>query len=328
MNKSELALLIQKFRSGKATRSEKKILEEYWETAKTDLTPIENMPLSERIALKDETFHSIRQQLGFENDSKVKKQIAFNRTLYKVAATLLILISVAAALYLNNLPAHNIETAANVVNEIKTKFGERITVTLPDESTVILNGNSKIRYAQNWSENEVREVWIDGEGFFAVQHTKNHQKFIVHTREGLNVEVLGTKFNVKTREYGSEVLLTEGKVKLDVDNKSASSVYLNPGELATMNKRTLSKRVVKDTQYTSWVKSKLVFDKTPLEELGRILHDTYGLNVSFQDDELKQRQLSGEISSATADDILFAIAETFNIKVTKIDEGSVIFSSK
>ena len=43
---------------------------------------------------------------------------------------------------------------------------------------------------------------------------------------------------------------------------------------------------------------------------------------------LKQRQLSGEISSATADDILFAIAETFNIKVTKMDDNSVILSSK
>ncbi len=328
MNKSELALLIQKFRSGKATESEKKILEEYWETAQIDFTPIESMPLSERTALKDETFHSIKQQLGFEREPKTKKQIAFNRTFYKVAASLLILLSVGSALYLNNLPANNVEITTNVVNEVQTKFGERITVTLPDESTVILNGNSKIRYSKNWSDHQVREVWIDGEGFFAVQHTKNHQKFIVHTREGLNVEVLGTKFNVKTREYGSEVLLTEGKVKLNVDNKVASSVYLNPGELATMKKSTLSKRVVKDTQYTSWVKSKLVFDKTPLEELGQILHDTYGLNVSFQDDELKQRQLSGEISSATTDDILFAIAETFNIKVTKIDEGSVIFSSK
>jgi hypothetical protein len=50
--------------------------------------------------------------------------------------------------------------------------------------------------------------------------------------------------------------------------------------------------------------------------------------VSFEDADLKQRQLSGEISSASADDILFAIAETFNIKVTKMNDGSVIFSSR
>jgi ferric-dicitrate binding protein FerR (iron transport regulator) len=192
----------------------------------------------------------------------------------------------------------------------------------------VLNGNTKLRYSKNWSDQNPREVWIDGEGFFAVQHTKNHQKFIVHTREGLNVEVLGTKFNVKTREHGSEVLLTEGKVKLDVDNTATASVYLNPGELATMKQNKLSKRVVKDIQYTSWVKSKLVFDKTPLLELAQMLQDTYGLSVSFQDEELKNRQLSGEISSASADDILFAIAETFNIKVTKMDDESVVFSTK
>jgi transmembrane sensor len=149
----------------------------------------------------------------------------------------------------------------------------------------------------------------------------------VHTGEGLSVEVLGTKFNVKSREHGSEVLLTEGKVKLNVEN-TAAPVYVNPGELATVKKNQLSKRTVEGTQYTSWVRSKLVFDKTQLIDLAQILQDTYGLKVSFQNEALKQRQLSGEISSATADDILFAIAETFNITVTKMEDNSVVLSSK
>src|SRR5690606_8829179 len=104
---------------------------------------------------------------------------------------------------------------------------------------------------------------------------------IVHTREGLNVEVLGTKFNVKTREHGSEVLLTEGKVKLNVEDKVAAAVYLNPGELATMKENKLSKKTVKDVAYTSWLNSKMVFDKMPLGDLAQILRDTYGLKVEF-----------------------------------------------
>jgi ferric-dicitrate binding protein FerR (iron transport regulator) len=197
---------------------------------------------------------------------------------------------------------------------------------LPDNSSVILNGNTKLRYENNWTAASNREVWIDGEGFFAVQHTQNDQKFVVHTSEGLDVEVLGTKFNVKSREHGSEVLLTEGKVKLNVGSKEDNAVYLEPGELATVKENKLSKRTVEDKQYTSWVRSKLFFDKMTLEELAQILHDTYGLNVFFQNDELKSRQLSGEISSATADDILYAIGETFNIKVTRKANETVIFS--
>lgn len=329
MNKTELAQLIHKFRSGKATVEERQALEAYWETAKTDRALMDRMSLDEQQHLKEETFQSIQQRLGLKKEKGVRL-FPISRSVYKVAASLILFMSLASVWYImrTQKPVPQ-EAVATVDNEIQTKYGERITITLPDESSVVLNGNSKLRYANNWSDDQVREVWIDGEGFFAVQHTKNHQKFIVHTREGLSVEVLGTKFNVKTRESGSEVLLTEGKVKLNVDNKAASAVYLSPGELATVKEKKLSKRVVKeDTQYTSWVKSKLVFDKTPLQELAQILRETYGLQVSFQDAELKERQLSGEISSATADDILFAIAETFNIKVTTMDDGSVIFSSR
>jgi transmembrane sensor len=58
-----------------------------------------------------------------------------------------------------------------------------------------------------------------------------------------------------------------------------------------------------------------------------ILHDTYGLQVTFENEELKYRQLSGEISSASIEDILFAIAETFNIEVTRKNDNTVTFSS-
>jgi len=322
MNKRELAQLIQNFREGKATEQEKRRLEAYWDNALKDTTPLDNLPPEEQEILKSEMFNSIKTRLHLKGSTRV----SFYRPLYRVAAAILLLVAVSSVLYFN-LPIvgehAQLDTSSAV---IETKYGERRTIVLPDESTVVLNGNSKLKYSKNWS-GQIREVWIDGEGFFAVQHTKSHQKFVVHTREGLSVEVLGTKFNVKSREHGSEVLLTEGKVKLNVDNTEAP-VYLNPGELATVKENQLSKRVVEGIQYTSWVRSKLVFDKTPLNELAQILQDTYGLKVSFQNEGLEQRQLSGEISSASADDILFAIAETFNIKVTKMDDKTVILSSK
>jgi len=323
MNKRELAQLIQNFRDGSATEEEKRRLESYWDKALKDTTPLDNLPPGEQEILKSAMFNAIKTQLHL----KGSKSISFYRPLYRVAAAILLLVAVSSVLYFN-LPVvgehAQLDTSSAV---IETKYGERRTIVLPDESTVVLNGNSKLKYSKNWSGQQIREVWIEGEGFFAVQHTKSHQKFVVHTGEGLNVEVLGTKFNVKSRKHGSEVLLTEGKVKLNVDN-TESPVYLNPGELATVKKNQLSKRVVEGIQYTSWVRSKLVFDKTQLLELAQILQDTYGMKVSFQDEAIKQRQLSGEISSASADDILFAIAETFKIKVTKMDDNSVILSSK
>jgi transmembrane sensor len=327
MNKRELAQLIHRLKSGDATPDEKELLEKYWQESLNDTSGIDEIPSAERETLKNDLYSSITQRLGLKGRKGIVPLINLNRSLYKIAASVLIVCAIGTVWYLSNSVTTS-EVAANTIHEVRTNYGERLTVTLPDQSSVILNGNSKLRYAENWSENSEREVWIDGEGFFAVQHTENHQKFVVHTREGLDVEVLGTKFNVKSRENGSEVLLTEGKVKLNVGNKNDHSVYLEPGELATVKENKLSKRVVEDKQYTSWVRSKLFFDKMPLEELAQMLHDTYGLQVSFQNEELKHRQLSGEISSATAEDILFAVAETFNIQVTRKTNDTIIFSLK
>jgi ferric-dicitrate binding protein FerR (iron transport regulator) len=70
---------------------------------------------------------------------------------------------------------------------------------LPDNSTVILNANSSLRYQENWEAELLREVWVDGEAFFSVVHTHNHQRFRVNVTDDLKVEVLGTEFNVKDR---------------------------------------------------------------------------------------------------------------------------------
>lgn len=326
MNKRELSQLVHRFRNGTATKEEKELLERHWRHAVNDSSSIDEMKPADRESLKKELYSNISDSLGFNQKKKVPV-IPLNRSLYKIAASVLIICAAGSAWYFSN-PQIATEVAANTIREVRTDYGERLTVTLPDQSSVVLNGNSKLRYDENWSTSTDREVWIDGEGFFAVQHTKNHQKFVVHTREGLDVEVLGTKFNVKSREHGSEVLLTEGKVKLNVGTTDNNSVYLEPGELATVKENKLSKRVVEDKQYTSWVRSKLFFNKMTLQELSVILHDTYGLNVTFENEELKSRQLSGEISSATADDILFAIAETFNIQVTRKANDAIIFSLK
>ena len=82
---------------------------------------------------------------------------------------------------------------------VATPYGQTRALTLPDGSQVTLNGHSTLRYPAAWRPDQPREVWLDGEGFFAVQHKANNQRFIVHTAAGLQVEVLGTRFVVARR---------------------------------------------------------------------------------------------------------------------------------
>jgi len=315
MDQNTLAELIKRYRSGTATERDKYLLEKIWDDALEDTSFLDNLSEEDRQMLKAQIFAETR--LRISQLSETAKTRTLRPWIYRTAAAFALLAAASIIIYWNSFR----------MTEFHTDFGERMSVTLPDQSKVTLNGNSTLRYYKEWTSENNREVWIDGEGFFAVQHTQNHQKFIVHTSGQLDVQVLGTKFNVKSREQRSEVMLTEGKVRLDMPDSKVAPVFLKPGELATMADQKLSKRVVRQKQYTSWLTYTLLFDRTPLRDVAELLKDTYGIEVTFTDESLQTRELSGEISSAHADDILYAIAETFNLKVER-DGKTIKISSK
>ena len=84
-------------------------------------------------------------------------------------------------------------------------------VEFPDGSKAYLNNNSSIEYDKNFDERLVKQ---NGEVFFEV--TKGVSPFIVKTNAG-EIQVLGTKFNVKSNKKELEVEVEEGSVELKID---------------------------------------------------------------------------------------------------------------
>ncbi len=111
--------------------------------------------------------------------------------------------------------------------------GERTTVALPDGSTVELNGGTTIEYPRGFSSfpligSSIREVRLEGEAFFSV--VKSDRPFQV-TTPNARVEVLGTKFNVRTRTQDdtpqTRVAVTAGTVQVSGMTSDAKSVLLD-----------------------------------------------------------------------------------------------------
>ena len=306
MDYYSLTNLIRKYRSGTATPQELYLLENWWHQAQRDTSALDNLPPEERQLLKDHMFAETQRLITLLAKPATRW---YHSVIYRSAAAVTFVAVVGALLY----------WSSHRMNTLHALPGEHLCITLPDSTHITLNGNTTLRYPANWDAHSTREVWIDGEAFFEVQHTASHQKFIVHTSHDLDVEVLGTKFNLRSREQTAEVMLAEGKVKLAMANSVTAPVYLNPGEVATVAGAIVSKRAAEQKTYTSWINNKLIFNRTPLRDIALRLHDTYGLNITFADTTLAQRELSGEIASATAGDILYAIAETFSLTVTRND---------
>jgi len=120
------------------------------------------------------------------------------------------------------------------------KSGDKAQLVLPDGSAVKLNSASSLTY--DFSDRSVRKVSLTGEAFFEVSKDKS-KPFIVQVGE-LNIEVLGTSFNVSSYGEGNliETSLLEGSIKLSGENL-AHDYVLHPSEKAIYNRETKTIRI-------------------------------------------------------------------------------------
>lgn len=311
MDRSRIAYLIKRLRRQQATAEEKAELDEMWRLAKSDATALDELSDEESESIRVSILEGVKSKISLlEKSQRASRPFTPSvKWSLKIAASVsfIVIISIFWTAYFQG-----------DVQRFETAYGEHLTVELPDRSIVVLNGNSTLQYKDSWDVDKDREVWIEGEGFFDVTHTINHQKFIVHTQSDMDVQVLGTKFNVRVRRSKTEVMLQEGKVNLEVGRqRSVQMMTLHPGDLAILKGSRLTKRKVKPVEYSAWKEHRLFFDQTHLGEIARMLEDTYGLRVIFATDSLAHRKLSGAISSENPDDILKAIEESLSVTITR-----------
>ncbi|GAA4453596.1 hypothetical protein GCM10023189_18890 [Nibrella saemangeumensis] len=200
----------------------------------------------------------------------------------------------------------------------QTAYGKIQTVTLPDGSVVTLNGNSTLRLTDNWAAQGRREVNLTGEAFFEVNKQPNGQRmtFIVHTST-MDVVVLGTRFSVATRRKKTQVVLQEGKVKLQLDRQP--DIVMRPGDLveASAGQQTIRHTRVNADRYIAWRANQLIFDDEPLRTIIQRMQDLYGLQISVTDSSLLDERFTGVTPTDQPDLLVRLLAETFKCQVTR-----------
>lgn len=207
---------------------------------------------------------------------------------------------------------------------ISTAFGQLKTLTLPDGSIVTLNANSKIHYPAKWAASQAREVWINGEAFFKVNHlhqsgpVKESDRFIVHA-EKVNVEVLGTTFNVNSRRGKIQVALITGRVGVEIKGSESTQVRLLPGELAEYpgHQQPIKKRAVIADDYILWKDGKMHFNNLPMTEVFHLIEDNYGYKAILKDPSIGKRRLSGSFSLSNEDKFFRALSLSMRISIQK-----------
>ncbi|WP_240328193.1 FecR family protein [Salinibacter ruber] len=170
--------------------------------------------------------------------------------------------------------------------------GERTSVTLPDGSTVELNGGTTIEYARGFStlplvEASAREVRLEGEAFFSV--VDGDRPFRVETPNA-QVEVLGTEFHVHARPQDdtpeTRVAVASGEVRVAGTSLETGAVVLDErGEASRVSGRNAppSAPTLTDLKYVqAWRTGGFGLAEASLPAILRELEHRFGVSLRLK----------------------------------------------
>ena len=239
-------------------------------------------------------------------------------------------------------------------NEIVVPYGSKSKVTLSDNSVVWLNAGARFRYPEHFNNNQ-REVFLQGEGFFDVSHNVRHP-FIVNGN-GINIKVHGTKFNLMVNADDNiiETTLVEGAIEivgLKVADKQ-SNMMMKPGQKLTLHKVNdqyqvqnileagllIPKEAITPARIesanlfekanietaTAWTANKLVFSKERFSDVKTKLERWYGVTIEVKDKEILDYSFTGTFEKQTFEQAMNALSKAASCKF-EIVKNQVIVS--
>lgn len=295
-------------------------------------------------------FNKFEQRISASNEALDKPDVVetsrlkINYVFLRIAA--LIILSFGLGFGANYLYNNKTVSSLTTYQEIAAPLGSQTHVLLPDQSVVLLNAGSKIRYYSDYGVKN-REVWLQGEGYFTV--TKNKTKGFIVRAGSLAITALGTQFNVKAypMEGVIETALVEGKVRIERiktnenNQKMVAGIgFLNPKERLIYKEDNVEKLIKEpageDTPYEaliretdldvtqfnnisfeknvdlrpfiSWKGKRWIIKGEELSKLAIKLERKYDIKISFESERLKHLRFSGILEDESIEQVFKAVS--------------------
>lgn len=205
--------------------------------------------------------------------------------------------------------------------EVSVPYGERMQVMLQDGTTVVLNSGSKLRYPQKF-ELFNRTVYLSGEGYFEVAKMRT-SPFVVDLK-GMNVEVTGTKFNVKSYDGDPKiwVSLEEGGVRLKADDRLIYTLLPDDQvEYDRMSGRCKVRSGEDFARVVAWKDNSLNFYMTPLGDILKTLERQYDTRFVVRDSVLLDSRFTLSTAKVNVTDVLEDLATVSHISFKEMEGG-------
>lgn len=209
-------------------------------------------------------------------------------------------------------PAAVIAAASGVY---RTGVGERLTLTLADGSTAVLNTGSRLRTA--YTAGERRLVLEQGQALFEVAKERG-RPFVVSAGDQLIV-AHGTAFDVRLARDEVKVALIEGQVTVKPRTAAkAQGVDLRPRELLVARGTATSVRRIENVeQVASWRDGILIFENNSLAEAAAEMSRYVPQRIEIVDPAVARIRISGAFHAGETDTFLEALDMHFQVTVVE-----------
>ena len=179
---------------------------------------------------------------------------------------------------------------------------------LPDGSKVYVNADSRIAYNKlSWIIS--RSVSLEGEAFFEVEAGST---FTVSTPLG-QTQVLGTSFNVYSRDADYRVECLSGKVRVTYTGVQLETI-LTPGKGTSFNKiEGVNEFEIDIDQRADWRQGEFYFDNESLKYVISTFSRQYGVEVRMSE-SLYEITYSGYFDDKNLDVALKLICDPLDLK--------------
>ncbi|HEY0273953.1 MAG TPA: FecR family protein [Chitinophaga sp.] len=266
--------LLDRYLAGACTDAEKAIVEGWY-----------NQQLDQDLPLSAQHLQAVENAIWQHIQPTPVRRLRPWKTVAAAASVALLL---AAGAYYYFRPAQR--TAPLAVQTITAPVKMNNLVELPDGSIVILDKGSKLDFPKTFSGKRTREVHLTGNAYFDVRSSAT-QPFIVKAGQ-LTTTVLGTSFDINTRNETISVRVITGKVKVATDKATLGDLEPNRQVTYTAATDQSSFSVVNATAATTWTTQDVQLNDITFDAICRQLEQRYHVHIEIQDAALKEKKFT------------------------------------
>lgn len=221
---------------------------------------------------------------------------------------------------------------------IRTPFDSSVTVAydgtcpdmtyqLPDGSTFTFDGVGEVNYPKQFAGNQ-RSVKFDGKAVFDVAKDQE-RPFVIHC-DGLDVEVLGTRFLLDASCERYSVDLYSGQVRMTAVDKHGHPIThldIQPGERGVLESdgelKVLTYPEMKEEELRN--ERVLDFNDVSLTTIVETLEYIYRIKVNLPENYASEKVTMRFSDEDSADEVVETIATLFGLEVSKTEQTYTIY---